>query len=220
MVDWIASGCWAALAVAAVLALRIAYRQPPKVSPHVLGLTALMLAALWSLDMGPAQAGSRLHLLGTPVATLLLDWPLAVVAVGLASMLKLMATPAGWAGIGIDAWLSGMLAIGWIVVWRRLLERLTGPHLFVFLLGIGFFGCGLSLPFQGAVVLALVDALQPVAPDAVAAFPGHAVPWLVRIPMAYAEAFLSGGLVTIAVVLKPQWIATFDDAVYLKRRSP
>ena len=36
------------------------------------------------------------------------------------------------------------------------------------------------------------------------------------IHLAFAEALLTGMIVTIAVVYKPQWISTFDDKRYLR----
>jgi uncharacterized membrane protein len=35
--------------------------------------------------------------------------------------------------------------------------------------------------------------------------------------MAWAEAFSTGMLITVIVVYKPAWIATFDDRRYLNR---
>jgi len=39
--------------------------------------------------------------------------------------------------------------------------------------------------------------------------------WLL---LAFGEATLTGMIVTLAVVYKLQWVATFDDARYLGRR--
>jgi uncharacterized membrane protein len=36
--------------------------------------------------------------------------------------------------------------------------------------------------------------------------------------MGWSEAFISGMLVTIMVVWRPQWVATFSDERYLLRR--
>jgi uncharacterized membrane protein len=33
--------------------------------------------------------------------------------------------------------------------------------------------------------------------------------------MAWSEAFATGMLITVMVVYKPQWVATFDDRRYL-----
>ena len=42
------------------------------------------------------------------------------------------------------------------------------------------------------------------------------VPYLVYL--AFAEGTLSGMLITLLVVYRPQWVATFDDLRYLKRQ--
>jgi len=36
--------------------------------------------------------------------------------------------------------------------------------------------------------------------------------------MGWSEAFISGMLVTVMVVWRPQWVATFSDERYLLRR--
>ena len=45
---------------------------------------------------------------------------------------------------------------------------------------------------------------------------GEYTPYLVYL--AFGEATLTGMLVTLAVVYRPQWVATFDDARYIDGR--
>jgi uncharacterized membrane protein len=42
------------------------------------------------------------------------------------------------------------------------------------------------------------------------------LPWFAL--MAWAEAFTTGAAITLMVVYRPAWVATFDDARYLRRR--
>ena len=51
------------------------------------------------------------------------------------------------------------------------------------------------------------------AMDAAVLF-GDYVPYLLYL--AFAEGTLTGMVLTLAVVYRPQWVATFDDARYLK----
>ena len=41
---------------------------------------------------------------------------------------------------------------------------------------------------------------------------------LAFVPLMYPEAFLSGAMLSILVVYRPQWVATFDDSRYLNNK--
>ncbi|UCE30050.1 MAG: energy-coupling factor ABC transporter permease [Burkholderiales bacterium] len=140
----------------------------------------------------------------------------------------------GW--LSLAATILMLLALGH--AWRQAAHgerrRPTSPHL------LGGLIVGLSLlwlmrasPIQGssvqmlgaALALFLLDApLAVLAMSLVAvldaAFGGS--PWAL-VPLNAAlhgllPVLLTGMLVTVFVVYRPQWVATFDDARYLRRR--
>ncbi len=36
--------------------------------------------------------------------------------------------------------------------------------------------------------------------------------------MMFPEAWISGAVIVVLIALRPQWVATFDDARYLRQR--
>lgn len=69
---------------------------------------------------------------------------------------------------------------------------------------------------MAASALATTSVLLGFAAPAVALAADQFLPyWLL---LAFAEATLTGMVVTIFVVYRPDWVGTFDDARYLYRR--
>ena len=38
--------------------------------------------------------------------------------------------------------------------------------------------------------------------------------------LAFSEAFATGMALTVLVIYRPQWVMTFDDALYFRKREP
>lgn len=165
------------------------------------------LPLLWCADslvhMPIAQPLSGVCLLmlmaGWPMAMLALV-PVALIAAGLGGLAPAEA-------LGRLAWLGvvpATLAFGLGAAVRRWLPH----HLFVYILGRGFFASLLALAFSGWLALAWRGA--PEGTQAADLFIGR---WLA----AWGDAFLTGMMVAIFVALRPQWLATYSDRLYLPR---
>ncbi len=182
---------------------RVAAAAPPA-WPALACWAALPL--LWSLDR---VAGTPLlqPLSGAGLLLLMLGWPLTVLAL----------LPVGgviWLASGLDAagalhrvvWLGLVpatlaLALGGAV--RRWLPR----HLFVYILGRGFFATALALTLSGALAAWLFGVPASVPASDV---------MLARLLSAFGDAFITGMLAAIFVAFRPQWLATYADHLYLK----
>jgi uncharacterized membrane protein len=114
-----------------------------------------------------------------------------------------------WANIGMNMLLLSILPAWCGDVVMRATRRFLPNHLFVYLLGNGFFGTMVMLAVTGLISLG-VDAMwamdAPLQADTVA----------YMLLLAWGEAFLTGFLLTMFTVYRPQWVLTFDDDVYLK----
>jgi uncharacterized membrane protein len=86
------------------------------------------------------------------------------------------------------------------------LRRWLPNHLFIYIMGRGFFITWIAAAASGALALLVVDA--PAGTDA-----GDLL--LARFLTASGEAFLSGMLTAIFVAFRPQWLATYSDRLYL-----
>lgn len=170
----------------------------------------------WALVMPLFWVADRLvhvplaqPLSGVCLLVLLAGWPLAMLA-----LLPVAALAAFAAGLDTTTalhravWLGvvpGTLALGFGLALRRWLPH----HLFVYILGRGFFGTALCTAAAGA----LSSWLHGV-PDSLGAADVVLGRWLA----AWADAWLCGMMVAIFVAFRPHWLATYTDRLYLPPR--
>jgi hypothetical protein len=99
-------------------------------------------------------------------------------------------------------WCRALLALGFGLALRRWLPH----HLFVFILGRGFFGTALCTAAVGALSSWLHGVPRGLAEDDV---------MLGRWLAAWGDAWLCGMITAIFVAFRPQWLATYTDRLYL-----
>jgi uncharacterized membrane protein len=166
-----------------------------------------VLPVLWSADRLAAVPLLQ-PLSGACLLMLMAGWPLAVLALVPVAALAwgLGGLPAAealsrlvWMGI-----VPASLALGLGAAVRRWLPH----HLFVYILGRGFFASLVALAVAGWAQIAWQGATPgiPVADLAVGR-------WLA----AWGDAFLTGMVVAIFVALRPDWLATYSDRLYLPK---
>ena len=171
---------------------------------------AAALPLLWGADR-VADTPLALPLSGACLLMLMAGWPLAVL------VFVPVAAVSALAG-GLDAALALQRAVGLGLLPATLamalaaaIRRWLPNHLFVYILGRGFFATALALTASAALQL-LVHA-----PPATVA----AGDWLLARALAsWGDAFLTGMLVAIFVAFRPQWLATYADRVWLPRDGP
>ena len=166
------------------------------------------LPLLWSADKW-AQVPVLQPLSGACLLMLMAGWPMAVLAlVPVALIATLMGGLSGAEGLERLLWLGiapATLALGLGAGIRRWLPH----HLFVYILGRGFFASQLALAASGWLALAWDGAPSGTHAEDLAM--GR---WLT----AWGDAFLTGMIVSIFVALRPQWLATYSDRLYLPQR--
>lgn len=176
---------------------------------RVLLVAALALCALRWFNTVPLQ-GVMLHLTGASIATLVLGARPALVVMGLASLSGVL-LGAAWHGWAMDFLVTGALPVAVTAAASRAARRWLPHNIFVYIMGNGFFAAMLA------------TAASVLAKFAVAAVLGSrsAAAYLAATPLLmFAEAFLTGTLIALIVVYRPQWCATFDDRVYLWPERP
>lgn len=203
---------WMELAVAlAALAVALALRPWRAIGrdgpPWPWIAACALLPLVWGADRYVAMPVAQ-PLSGASLLLLMMGWPLTVIAlvpVALATM---------WMA-GLDAaealsravWLglapaTVALALGAAV--RRWLPH----HLFVYILGRGFFVSAAAGVAAGVLSAWLHPHTGGLAPADVALGRGLA---------AWGDAWITGMLVAIFVAFRPEWLATYTDRLYLPR---
>ena len=167
----------------------------------------VLMPLLWSADRA-AQSAMVQPLSGACLLMLMCGWPLAVLALGLVTLLTwwlgdLQAAEAlrrgVWLGI-VPATLAMAAGAG--------IRRWLPAHLMVYILGRGFFATLLANALARAADLALHDS-APVLNG------GELM--LGRWLASWADALITGMITAISVAFRPRWLATYADRLYLPR---
>lgn len=171
--------------------------------------TIVVLVLLWSLNAG-IKPGLSLHLIGAAVLALAFGPGLAFIGLCAALLGVTLNGDAGWASFAANALLMGGLSVGVSRGVLRFSERFLPRQLFVYLFANGFFGAALSILAVGIAASGLLVAAGVYSIDYVRS---EYLPYVGLL--AFSEAWLSGMVITLFVVYRPQWVATFEDSRYL-----
>lgn len=171
-----------------------------------------ILCVLWSLKAG-VLPGLNLHILGAMALTLMFGVPRAL---GVLSLVLLGLSFNGTLEWG--AWPINFLTMAvWPVCfaggWRFLVERFLPPHLFIYIFAQAFFGAGVTLLAEGLMANCLLIGSGAYSFDFLLE---RYIPYFVLV--GFSESWLSGMFVTLFIVYRPEWVASFSDERYLKKR--
>lgn len=167
-----------------------------------------MMPMLWGADR-LVQMPIVQPLSGVCLLVLMAGWPLAMLALVPVTLLS------GWLGqlepadaLARLVWL-GQVPGTLVLLIGAAIRRWLPHHLFVYILGRGFFAPAVAMSLAGA--LALLAHEGPASLSAGDLMLGR---WL----SAWGDAFLTGMFVSIFVAYRPQWLATYSDRLYLPPR--
>lgn len=166
----------------------------------------VLLPWLWawpSLYATPLQ----LEWSGACLVLLMLGWPLAVPVLCAAALIAMLISGGSWTGaIAMATWL-GVLPSTLALAIGAGIRRALGTHPFVYLIGRAFLGSVLSLFAAGVLRQWSGEALPGV---------GSQLSLVARWLTAWGDAFVTGMLAAIFVAYRPQWLATWSDALSLR----
>jgi uncharacterized membrane protein len=159
-----------------------------------------------------AQPALSIHLIGAMTLVLMLGLALAVVGMSIVITVSAVMGSVDWQTAGLTAVLVGL----WPCLLAHLIGRLVlrlPANLFVFIFAGAFFGSWLVVLAVG-VAVTFVLGYAPVSM--------HLSLWADYFPayllLGFSEAWISGMVVTLMVIYRPQWLACFDDKRYLLTR--
>lgn len=174
---------------------------------HLLFGAVVALMLLWQAR-GPVAPQVHLHILGMTTVTLLLGLPLALIVGTLAavgqSILGGLAPPSVLVHALINATVPALVTSAAL----HLLVRHGPRNLFVYMLGVGFFGGGLAM--LSSVLCSMLLLMFAGRADVMQE-------WMSALLLlaVFPEGFLNGTVVTALAVYRPDWLKTFDDRHFL-----
>jgi uncharacterized membrane protein len=195
----VAAGLAVALAMTPWRTLRASGLQNPWLACLVL------LPWMWAAQRA-LPGGVVLQMSGACLLVLMFGWPLAVVSLMPIAAAGAWLADASWQqGIALAFWngvLPATLALLIGLATRRWLPR----HLFVYILGRGFFATAIAAGVAGAVSAAVHGLPAGLQVSDLALGRGLA---------ASGDAVITGMLVAVFVAYRPGWLATYSDRLYL-----
>jgi uncharacterized membrane protein len=164
---------------------------------------------IWLIKTG-VKPGLSFHMLGATVLTLMFRPWFALLAMGL--IIAAITVQTGeFNAFPANYLIMAAIPVGLSWAIYRLVDGKLPNHLFVYIFLNAFFAPALAIFAVGLVSTAFV-ALADIYP--LAYLIEEYLPFYLL--MGWAEAFATGMMLTVMVVYKPEWVATFDDHRYLE----
>lgn len=182
----------------------------PGIFNLLLGASVAVLA-LWQIKAG-IQPGLNLHLLGATALTLLFGPWFAILGLTL-TLLLATAWDGAWQAFAVNGLLMAVLpvTVSWWIY--RLVDSKLPNHFFIYVFLNAFIGAGLTVALMGFAVSWTLMLAGAYPLDYLLS---HYLPYYLL--MAWSEAMTTGMIMTLLVVYKPQWVATFDDKNYIDHK--
>ena len=169
----------------------------------------VLLTVIWSMKAG-VKPGLGLHLLGATVFTLSFGPALAFVGLSLITLGVTLNGAAGFFALAMNALLLAGVGVGFSDGFHRLLLGVLPKNFFVYIFINGFLGAALTVLSVGAAACLLLGGAEVYAWEYLMT---EYFPYFLLL--GFAEAWLSGMVLTLFVVYRPDWVLTFDDTHYL-----
>ncbi|MCP4077573.1 MAG: hypothetical protein GY744_15480 [Gammaproteobacteria bacterium] len=191
------------------------YRAPwsvliQKDSSNILFASCAIVFLFWHLKVN-LDDGLSIHLLGSTILTLMFRWQVALMANAIIVLGITLTTTADFQAFAMNGILMGIIPIGISHVIWRINERFLPANYFIYIFFAAFLAAGISILTSGFICYRLLNLLPNLLrQETLDQY------LLILIPVMYPEAFITGAVISVFVIYKPEWIATFDDHRYLK----
>ena len=172
---------------------------------------ALML--LWSFLKTGIRPGLNFHVLGATLVTLMFGPYLAVVSLSVVLLGVSFFGYSGWQSFSANALLMGALPVTVSYAIYRLADSKLPNHFFVYIFVNAFIGAAMAMAATGLAATGMFALSGVYSADYLTS---NYLPYYLL--MGWSEALLTGMLGTLLVVFRPQWVATFDDARYIRNK--
>ncbi|MBZ0106681.1 MAG: energy-coupling factor ABC transporter permease [Sulfuricella denitrificans] len=179
---------------------------------HLFLGTCVGLMLIWSIKTG-IKPGLNFHLLGATIFTLLFGPWLAIAGLGIVLLGVTFYGLSGWESFSVNGLLMGVLPVTVSHFIYRLVDSRLPNHFFVYIFLNAFVGAAIAMALTGLSATGLLVLADVYKAEYLTS---NYLPYFLL--MGWSEALLSGMMMTLVVVYRPQWAATFDDARYLRNK--
>ncbi len=203
--SWLIGAGVAAPAALALCIIRAPWRDlRASARLHVFLGSIVALAVLWRIgaDVPP---GVTLHFLGATAATLMFGARLAAVCLTASVGIQVAVGTIEPSAAAFVVILCALLPVAVSRLAQVAVQRTLPAHLFVFIFAGAFLTAGLSM---AAVALAATLALGAAGAEPARVLLEQRLPYFLLL--AWGEAFLTGGAVTLLAVYRPNWLRGVD----------
>lgn len=180
---------------------------------HLFLGTCVTLMLLWSFLKTGIKPGLNFHVLGATLFTLMFGPSLAIVGLSVVLLGVTYFGFSGWESFSANALLMGALPVTVSYAVYRLADGRLPNHFFVYIFVNAFLGGALAMTVTGLATTGVFALSGAYSADYLVS---NYLPYYLL--MGWSEAVLTGMLATLLVVYKPEWVATFDDARYIRNK--
>ena len=176
---------------------------------HVFFGACVAVLVLWDLQAGVPPT-LHFHLLGVTALTLMFGWQYAALAVTLILLGTTLNGQGSWVSFGLNLFCMGAIPVTLTWALLRWAQRRLPHNFFIYVYINAFLAAGVTIlatSAAGAGLLWLTDV--------------HSLDWLGYhyLPffplMFFSEAVMNGMVMTLLVALRPDWVSSFDDDLYI-----
>ncbi|MDH5179243.1 MAG: energy-coupling factor ABC transporter permease [Gammaproteobacteria bacterium] len=187
---------------------------------NVLLYTMLGVFCIWLMNTDYENSrtlvGPTLHLLGATLMTMMFGWAFAILAMSLVLIAYTITagfTVDTWYSLPLDGLATGVLPI--LISYRlfHFADKRLPNNFFIYIFVCAFFGAALSM---AGVVFTTAGLHYLSGAYRMEKLASGYIPF--GLLLVFPEAFLTGALMSIFVVYQPEWVSTFDDRRYLRKR--
>lgn len=189
---------------------------------NVLLYTLLGVFFMWLMNTGFEESlshvGPTLHLLGATLVTMMFGWAFAIMLMSLVLVaFTIMTAPLVIESFYTLPWNALATCVLPVLVSYKLfhfVDRKLPNNFFIYIFVCTFFGAALAL---ASVILTTASIHYLSGAYSFEKLSYGYIPY--GLIMMFPEAFITGMLMSIFVVYHPEWVSTFDDYRYLRKRK-
>jgi uncharacterized membrane protein len=179
-------------------------------SQHVFLGAVVLLLTIWGFKAG-ISPGLGFHHLGATLFTLMFGWPLAIVGLTVTMIASLLLQASDWTSLGINGLISIVIPIAISYAILKLSQKWLPDNFLIYIFVCAFFGAAAAIAISRLSAYTLLSLINAYPDEQLVEESLQYLPLFM-----FPEAFVTGMLITIFVVYRPDWIATFDDERYIR----